>query len=69
MVATGFGRRRRIWLFWPKRPRMPVSSNALKCLPACKNQLCDNMIDKDFEESGDDTADEYESDIISDDNA
>ena len=31
---------------------MPVSSNALKCLPACKNQLCDNMIDKDFEESG-----------------
>ena len=25
---------------------MPVSSNALKCLPACKNQLCDNMIDK-----------------------
>ena len=33
---------------------MPVSSNALKCLPACKNQLCDNMIDKDFEESGDD---------------
>ena len=44
---------------------MPVSSNALKCLPACKNQLCDNMIDKDFEESGDDTADEYESDNIS----
>ena len=41
---------------------MPVSSNALKCLPACKNQLCDNMIDKDFEESGNDTADEYESD-------
>ena len=35
---------------------MPVSSNALKCLPACKNQLCDNMIDNDFEESGD----EYE---------
>ena len=31
---------------------MPVSSNALKYLPACKNQLCDNMIDKDFEESG-----------------
>ena len=27
---------------------MPVSSNALKCLPACKNQLCDNVIDKDF---------------------
>ena len=33
---------------------MPVSSNALKCLPACKNQLCANMIDKDFEKSGDD---------------
>ena len=50
---------------------MPVSSNALKCLPACKNQLhvCDNMIDKDFEESGYDTADEYESDNISGDNA
>ena len=27
------------------------------------------MIDKDFEESGDDTADEYESDNISGDNA
>ena len=48
---------------------MPVSSNALKCLPACKNQLCDNMIHKDFEESGDDTVDEYESDNISGDNA
>ena len=48
---------------------MPVSSNALKCLPACKNQLCDNMIDKDFKESGNDTADEYESDNISGDNA
>ena len=44
---------------------MPVSSNALKCLPACKNQLCDNMIDKEFEESGNDTADKYESDNIS----
>ena len=48
---------------------MPVSSNALKCLPACKNQLDDNVIDKDFEESGDDTVDEYESDNISGDNA
>ena len=49
---------------------MPVSSNALKCLPACKNQLFDNMIDKDFKKkSGDDTADEYESDNISGDNA
>ena len=44
---------------------MPVSSKSLKC----KNQLCDNMIDKDFEETGDDTADEYESDNISGDNA
>ena len=59
MVATWFGRGRRIWLLLPK------SSNALQCLPACKNQLCDNMIDKDFEECGDDTADEYESDKIS----
>ena len=48
---------------------MPVSSNALKCLPACKNQLCENMIDNDFEEGGDGTADEYESDNISGDNA
>ena len=48
---------------------MPTSSNALKCLPACKNQLCDDMIDMDFEESCDDTADEYESDNISGDNA
>ena len=32
-------------------------------------QLCDNMIDKDFEESGDDTAVGYESDYISGDNA
>ena len=44
-------------------------SNALKCLPACKYQLWDNMIDKTFEESGDDTADEYESDNIGGDNA
>ena len=48
---------------------MLASLNALKCLPACKNQLCDNMIDKDFEESGDDTADEYENVNISGDNA
>ena len=48
---------------------MSVSSNALKCLPACKNQLCDNMIDKTFDESVDDTADEYESDNIGGDNA
>ena len=46
-----------------------MSSNALICLPACKSQLCDNMIDKDFEESGDDSADEYESDNLGDDNA
>ena len=48
---------------------MPVSLNALKCLPACKNQLCDTMIDKTFEESGDATGDEYESDNIGGDNA
>ena len=47
---------------------MPVSSNVLRCSPACKNQMCDNIIDQDVEESGDDTADEYESDIIGDDN-
>ena len=46
-----------------------MSSNALKCVQACKNQLCDNMIDKDFEESGDDTVDEYKRDNISGDNA
>ena len=48
---------------------MPVSLNVLKCLPACKNQLCDNMIDKDFKESGDDTAYDYESHNIGDDKA
>ena len=48
---------------------MQVSLNALKCLLACTNQSCDNMIDNDFEESGDDTADKYESDNIGDDNA
>ena len=69
MVATGFGRGRRIWLLWPRKPLMPVSSNTLKCSPACKKQFCDNMIYKHFKESGDDTADEYESDNIGDDNA
>ena len=29
---------------------MPVSSHILKCLSACKNQLYENMIDKDFDE-------------------
>ena len=48
---------------------MPKTSNAQNYLPACKNQLCDNMIDKIFEENGDDTADEYESDNIGGDNA
>ena len=47
---------------------MSMSSNALKYLPTCKNQLCHNMIDK-IEESGDDTGDEYESDNIGDDHA
>ena len=46
---------------------MSVSSNALKCLPTCKNQLCPNMIDKDFEESCDATADEYDSENNGDD--
>ena len=36
---------------------------------SCKNQLCDNMIDNDFEESGNDTGDAYEHDNIDDDNA
>ena len=45
---------------------MSVSSNALNFY---QHQLCDNLIDKDFEESGDSTADEYESDNIGDDNA
>ena len=31
--------------------------------------LCDNMIDTDIEESGDDAADKYESDNIVGDNA
>ena len=44
-------------------------SNALNCLPACKYRLCDNMINKNFEESSDDTADEYEKDSIGDDDA
>ena len=48
---------------------MPANSNVLKCLPACKNQLFENMIDKDFADSDDDTGDEYESDNIGDDNA
>ena len=48
---------------------MPMSLNALKCLPACKKQLFDNTIDKDFKGSCDYTADEYESDNISGDNA
>ena len=48
---------------------MPVSSNAPKCLPACKIQLYDKTIDNAFEESSEDAADEYESDNIGDDNA
>ena len=42
---------------------------ALKCLPACKNQLCYNMIDDDFEESFNHTTDEDESDHDDDENA
>ena len=41
-----------------KAPECQCVTNALKCLPAaCINQLCDNMIDDDFEDSVDDTAD------------
>ena len=35
----------------------------------CTEMFCDFMIDKDFEEGGDDTADEYESGNIGDDSA
>ena len=41
---------------------------ALKCSPACKNKLCDNMIDDNFEESFNDTTDEDESDYDDDEN-
>ena len=42
-----------------KAPECQWVTNALKCcLPAaCVNQLCDNMIDDDFEDSVDGTAD------------
>ena len=41
-----------------KAPECQCVTYALKCLPAaCINQLCDNMIDDDFEDSVDDTAD------------
>ena len=52
-----------------KTPECECVANALKCSPACKNQFCDNMIDDNFEENGDDTADEDESDYDGDDNA
>ena len=35
----------------------------------CTEMFCDIMIDKDFEEGGNDTADEYESGNIGDDSA
>ena len=41
-----------------KAPDCQCVAYALKCLPACKNQLCDNMNDDDFEESFNDTTDE-----------
>ena len=45
-----------------------LNASEFKCTEKFTS-ICDNMIDKDFEESGDDTADEYESDNISSDNA
>ena len=63
------GRLRSSRVLWWLQGLAEDDEHALKCLSACKNQLCDNMIDKEFEESGDDTADEYESDNISGDNA
>ena len=44
-------------------------ANVLKCSPACKNKFCDNIIDDNFEENGDDTADEDERDYDGDNNA
>ena len=52
-----------------KAPECQYVANALKCTPACKNQFYDNMIDDDFEESGDNTADEGESAYHDDDDA
>ena len=43
-------------------------ANAPMCSSACKNQLCDNIIDDDFKESGDDTADGDECNYDDDDN-
>ena len=42
-----------------KVPECHSVANVLKCSPACKNQLCINTIDDDFDESVDDTEDEY----------
>ena len=52
-----------------KAPDCQCVANALKCSLACKNQLCDNMIDDDFEDSVDNTGDEDESDYDDDENA
>ena len=52
-----------------KAPECQCVANALKCSPACKNQFCDKVIDDNFEENGDDTVDEDESDYDGDDNA
>ena len=51
-----------------KAPECQCVANALRCSPACKNQFCDNMIEDGFDELGDDTEDEDESDC-DDDNA
>ena len=50
-------------------PECHCVANPLKCSLGCKNQLCDIMIDDDFEDSVDDTADEGESDYDNDENA
>ena len=44
-----------------KAPECQCIVNALECSPACKNQFCDNMIEDDYEETGDDSSDEDES--------
>ena len=52
-----------------KAPECQCVESALKCSPACKNQLCNIMIDDDFEESGGDTVGEDESNYDEDDAA
>ena len=49
-----------------KAPECQCVANALRCSPARKNQFCDNMIEDGFDELGDDTEDEDESDCEDD---